>query len=489
MRRCARRWRISRKEAGLNRVMLDAALRGSVGSVAIQLRVLRGRVFLQVLDTTYLTPRWDPEAPDTLLSVTEAYKVPGRVLAAQGYALADEGLAYWFMRRWDAEAETWFEPWPVGQHREPVVDEARTVRHGLGFVPLVWIRNLPGGDGVDGACTFRPAIETAIEIDYQLSQAGRGLKYSSDPTLLVREPAAMEGELIRGGGNALVVSEKGDAKLLEINGTAAAAVIEYVRTLRELALEGVHGNRASADRLSAAQSGRALELMNQGLVWLADNLRVSYGAGLLELARMVIRASNRYALRTHGERIPPLDLSARVGLKWPRWYPPTAEDRLRDAQTLRVLAAAGTISRETALKSHRRRLRHRRRSGGTGAHCSREDPMSEDDPASVPAEDAEARAAALERRLAELEAQSRERLIRAELKAEAVRAGMVDLDGLKLVDAAVRDRRRGGRGAGRGGADADAAPGQAVAVQPAPAPPARRRRRRRSRRGRGGPPT
>ena len=339
------------KEAGLNRVMLDAGLRGSVGSVAIQLRVLRGRVFLQVLETTYLTPRWDPEAPDTLLSVTESYKVPARILAAQGYVLADTAVAHWFMRRWDAETETWFEPWPVGQPAEPVVDEARSVRHGLGFVPLVWIRNLPGGDRVDGACTFRPAIETTIEIDYQLSQAGRGLKYSSDPTLLVREPAALEGELIRGGGNALVVSEKGDAKLLEINGTAAAAVIDYVRTLRELALEGVHGNRASAERLSAAQSGRALELMNQGLVWLADNLRVSYGAGLLELARMVIRASNRYVLRTHGERIPPLDPSARVGLKWPRWYPPTAEDRLRDAQTLRVLAAAGTISRETALKS------------------------------------------------------------------------------------------------------------------------------------------
>lgn len=61
--------------------------------------------------------------------------------------------------------------------------------------------------------------------------------------------------------------------------------------------------------------------------------------------------------------------------------------------------------------------------------------MSEDDPASLPAEDTEARVATLQRRLVELEAQSRERLIRAELKAQAMRAGMVDLDGLKLVDA------------------------------------------------------
>ena len=63
--------------------------------------------------------------------------------------------------------------------------------------------------------------------------------------------------------------------------------------------------------------------------------------------------------------------------------------------------------------------------------------MTDADPASVPAEDAEARAAALQRRLEEVEAQSRERLIKAELKAEAVRAGMVDLDGLKLVDPAA----------------------------------------------------
>ena len=159
------------------------------------------------------------------------------------------------------------------------MDTGRSVRHGLGFVPLVWIRNLPGGVAPDGACTFRSAVETGIEIDYQLSQAGRGLKYSSDPTLLIKEPAGLEGELVRGAGNALVVSEKGDARLLEIGGTAAGAVLDYVRVLRDLALEGVHGNRADPSRLGAPQSGRALELMNQGLVWLADNLRVSYGEG------------------------------------------------------------------------------------------------------------------------------------------------------------------------------------------------------------------
>jgi hypothetical protein len=340
------------RDSGLNEVMMEAALRGSVGSVAVLMRVLRGRVFFAALPSLYLLPEWDPQAPDTLLAVTERYKVPGRILAAQGYEIGEPTADYWFMRRWDAEAETWFLPWPVASGVQgPVEDAQRSVRHGLGFVPVVWVRNLPGGDSVDGGSTFRDAVETGIEIDYQLSQAGRGLKYSSDPTLLIREPAGIEGALVRGAGNALVLSEKGDAKLLEIDGAASAAVIEYVRTLREFALEGVHGNRASPERLAVAQSGRALEMMNQGLVWLADNLRVSYGGALLKLARMVLLASSRYPLVAGGQAVPAMDGAARLSLAWPRWYAPTAQDRNQDALTLASLAGAGMISVETAVKS------------------------------------------------------------------------------------------------------------------------------------------
>ncbi len=338
------------KECRLNEVMVHAAIRGSVGSVAILMRVLKGRLFFDVLDSLYLTPIWRADAPDELEHVVERYKVSGAVLAAAGYALPDAAAEYWFTRTWDATDETWFLPSPVGSSVAAAVDENRSVRHGLGFVPMVWVRNLPGGDRVDGACTFRAAIETSIEIDYQLSQAGRGLKYSADPTLLIKEPAGLDTEMVRGAGNAVVVSEKGDAKLLEIGGTASQAVVEYVRTLRELALESVHGNRADASRLSAAASGRALELMNQGLIWLADNLRVSYGEGaLLGLMRMMLRARRRYPLRVMDGVMPEMEADARLSLKWPRWYPPTAEDRQRDAQTLSTLLAARMISQRSAV--------------------------------------------------------------------------------------------------------------------------------------------
>jgi hypothetical protein len=47
----------------------------------------------------------------------------------------------------------------------------------------------------------------------------------------------------------------------------------------------------------------------------------------------------------------------------------------------------------------------------------------------------EDRVAALERQLAEVQESHRAALLRASLRAEATRAGMIDLDGLKLLDA------------------------------------------------------
>jgi hypothetical protein len=64
--------------------------------------------------------------------------------------------------------------------------------------------------------------------------------------------------------------------------------------------------------------------------------------------------------------------------------------------------------------------------------------MSDDTPTSAilndPLAELRTRAEALERQLTEMQQRTETQLIRAELKAEAARAGMVDLDGLKLID-------------------------------------------------------
>jgi hypothetical protein len=186
-----------------------------------------------------------------------------------------------------------------------------------------------------------------------MSQAGRGLSYSSDPTFVVKEPAGDEGAFVRSASNALIVSKDGDAKVLEISGTASGAVIEYCRAVREMALEAMHGNRADPQRFSGAQSGRALEWMNQGLVSLADKLRISYGEGaLLSLLKMAVRASQRYPVRIGNSDT--VLKEAEISLRWPPWYAPTWQDRQAQATATRTLIDAGVVSMATgtALVGH-----------------------------------------------------------------------------------------------------------------------------------------
>lgn len=338
------------KEARINEAMLHGATIGSVGSVAFLFRVLKNRIFVNAVGTRYLTPTWNPEAPDQLLKVREQYKSKGKDLIAAGYVVEKPDANYWFARDWDSTSETIFDPWPVGEEDPKRILPDKSTNHKLGFVPVVWVKNLPGGDTIDGACTFGQIIPDQIEIDYQLSQLGRGLKYSQDPTLLLKEPV-VEGEQIKGGGNALIVSEGGDGKLLEISGGAAEAVLSFVRDLREYALEVGHGNRSNADKLSAAQSGKAMELMNHSLLMLADNLRISYGNhGLVRLLEMIRASQKQYKLTVKGIELPAMDQKEEITLRWPPWYAPTSTEKQADANTLGTAKDKGLVSQETAVK-------------------------------------------------------------------------------------------------------------------------------------------
>ncbi len=347
------------KQTGLNEVMLEAATRGSIGSVAIRFRAIEGKPFFDVLPTPYLTPVWKASDPNVLESVTERYTVKGADLTAQGYAVSssDQGATFWFQRVWDDQNETWFVPVSTtaeGDAAIPRVDGGRSLCHGLGFVPLVWVRNLPsvGRNGPDGACAFECAIDTVIEADYLLSQGGRALKYASDPTLVIKagEPDDQAPGRVGGAANALELPPTGDAKLLEINGQSAKAVLEHVQQLRGIALEAMHGNRANADKLSAATSGRSIELMMTGLIWIADRLRISYGEGaLLDLLRMACAASAALegGLVVGAKTYRTLD-PAGLELRWAPWMPPMPHDMLEAAQALVTAKAGGIISLETA---------------------------------------------------------------------------------------------------------------------------------------------
>lgn len=341
------------REVGLPGLMIEAATRGSVGSVALLVEMVCDKPRLTILETAYLTPQWSSSGE--LGAVRERFVATGAALRASGYNGTDieDGARYWWERVWTCEGCTVFHPHPVEREGEALWDPERSTHHGWGFVPIIWIRNLYAGGGLepDGVCSFEKAVDTVIEADYLLSQAGRGLKYGSDPTLVLRTPDIPEGVVRQGGAaSALTLPPEGDAKLLEINGAAAGAVLAHYRELRQLVLEQLHGNRMHGDRLGAPQSGRAMELMCQPLIWLADRLRSSYGElGLVPLFRMICRISfcHPHGLRVGGRVCRALD-PAGIGLHWPAWFAADEQDLLPLAQGLSAAVTAGFLSRRTA---------------------------------------------------------------------------------------------------------------------------------------------
>lgn len=350
----------------LRETMISAALNGSVGSVVLFIRFVNGEPQIEVKGTQYLTAYFNPANPTELTSLVEQYKIAGKDLIKMGYQVADKNTVYWFLREWDDKEERIYHPFQNGE--EPKVDEEKTIKHDLGKVPAIWIKNLPkvssrGFNETDGDCTFASAIDFIIEMDYLLSQGGRGLKYSADPLVVFRvddelslanNAIAVSGDvnqtkkIVRSGSNAFVIGKDDDVNLLEISGKAAEAIIAHVRYLRELAMEGIHGNRSHADKISVAHSGAAMSKLDQALLWLVDVLRISYGDnGIVPLIKLLIHASHRIQIMIDGESISPIK-ECKIKLNWPEWDAPSVDEKKKIADTVKSLSDAQIISKKTA---------------------------------------------------------------------------------------------------------------------------------------------
>lgn len=350
------------KDADLRTVMSEAVLRASVGSAVLFVRFMGEpghlRPIVSVADSTWYVPVFDPADPSRLMSLTERYKVKGSALREMGYSISPDDLSsdFWWKTAWDTVMETGFVPAKVeadenGTPNDATVpDPKRTVQHDLGFVPAIWIK-LPGGDDpLDGRCLFAPAMDTVIEADYQLSQLGRGLKYSQDPLKVISMDGEVSSEFkkIVAGSDMLVLPEGGEAKLLETNGESARAVMEFVGLLRRYAVRAISGSPIDPERLTVPQSGRAMEILNMPLIQLADKMRSVFGSVLLRLFTMVREAAKKKPVVIKGKPFP--KDGGDIRLRWPEWYPPTAMDRLQDVQAVADARQATVISQESALR-------------------------------------------------------------------------------------------------------------------------------------------
>lgn len=337
--------------------MGEAVFFGSVGAVAVTFKVEGAgddaRLALSLWQAKYCKPSFDEFGNLSQLRVQ--YTTTAAQLRAAGITADMDGkpledaVSYWYVRDYLTEQEVTYGPikqtdWnPVdgftadkNKTLKPIAD--MTVSHDLGFVPGHWFVNLVGGEGSDGACTWGDAIPNSIDLDYTLSQIGRGIRYNSAPQLVTIGEVIGGGDITRGPSAAISMRAgykdedgqtygEGDAKLLEMSGTGVAAALSFIDHLRNYALEQIAASRKDPDKMKAPLSGRAMEYLDEDSNDLVMELRTQYGEdGALPLIKKIALAA---------EVLKPDDVGG-LTLQWPRMFQPTPDELFALVQSLQI---------------------------------------------------------------------------------------------------------------------------------------------------------
>ena len=313
------------ESAALVSRMQQVATFGSIGSAAVTFKFLAREgggsdLVVKVWRAKYCRPTFDQTGELKQLRVQ--YVVPAVEFLEMDVATdwenkpLKDSLKYWFIRDFTTATELTYRPiaemeWKPAEYRSAKLVENEDLRpaesHQLGFVPAQWFVNLTGSESHDGCSTWEPAVPNAIDLDYTLSQLGRGIRYNASPQLVIKgDLANMEeasgGVVVRGPTNYLQFASDrrdsegntlsgGGANLLEMTGGGIRTGLEYCDKTRMMALEQIAASRRDPNRMRAP-SGKAAEALDQDVKDLVGELRTQYGDhGYLKFLKKMGRAA------------------------------------------------------------------------------------------------------------------------------------------------------------------------------------------------------
>lgn len=355
---------------------------GQPGSVAIVLRVTdKGRPYYDIQPGKYCEPVYLPADPTTMAALVITYPIGRKEIAAmyspeelttRGF---DKNQTYWYRITIDATSEKRYHPLSAEEFKHlgeknsdgsivefKLRDETE---HAFERVPAAFVKNLIGKQkSIDGPATWWPIVDICVGVDYSLSQADRGLRYSADPMLFIKSgdlmdvsnsvPAGDEslgdvealtdgdGGLVRGASQVLRGGANSDAKLVEMSGEGIKELREFVKQLREWALEVVGGMKSDAANEKAAQSGAALQQLRKPLMLLVARQRKAYGEGcLLQLLELTLDGIRKGIFEIDEFDVSEVAGDLRFKLDWPSDEQLLGQDLLYTVQGIQM-AAGGT---------------------------------------------------------------------------------------------------------------------------------------------------
>ena len=341
---------------------------GRQRSVFAYFKIVDGEPILDMHGGKYCTPTFERDGK-TLKLVRKQYKCLGEHFARMGYAIDEPDKFYWYRHDFTPDAEIAY--FPVKFEQGPKVpqfevDEDRTVRHNLGFVPGVWMVNLyQREDGYDGVGTYEgEQVLTMIHLcNESLSQAHRATGHASDPQFVLEvDPEKGDPDpAIRSQTKGGVWMMPGKLSLVEMAGTGQKMALEMFDRYRALISDATSVTEVDPESISGkAQSAEALRVLYAGLIGFASLLRVCYGEqGLVPLCKIILRVLKATAntsinidgVSWEGKEVERSAIPDRpkVRLEWGPWFAPTAADQQAMIASAASAVVAGLLSQETAV--------------------------------------------------------------------------------------------------------------------------------------------
>lgn len=343
------------KGSGLDDELLEIARLGNLhGTVAVGFHVFDDRVDVEVIKVADTKPTFGRDdrrrAVELDIGFRELLELDERWLEVQEDRDTGEEKRYHHRRIWKPNEIVEFKPIEEegrevedAEQLDWTVDPERTVEHELGFVPAVWIQNLPVSGDIDGqAIVEEPERKIEEEINYTLSQTGRALRYNQEPQPVFKDVRNFDykSPVKRSADQVLSIESTKDgnaeADLLELQGAGVGQVKEYVSKLRDFFRAITRSTRQDPEKKGQAISGAALKRLLRPLLMLIGQERGQYGPKISRLLEKMLEALT-------GEKYT-------VSASWPDIVKLTPQDKLQVVQIAMSAKRSGLVTKQKAVE-------------------------------------------------------------------------------------------------------------------------------------------
>lgn len=287
-------------------------LGGAMGAVAIGFKIVDGNIVVEVVDPRYCTVEYMDHDQRELKYIQIQYKYQKNVTDAPQHMRAEnpKGEAdeeeiedfsrshsrkwYWYRRVVTRSVDTVWEDVPCTD-KEPEWHKLPRKRrpHGLGFVPFVYVANIPNGEGVDGDPDCLGVYGLSTAVDALIAQAHYGTISNSDPTLSITtpDPEGVPPTIRKGTDNALIMSAGSSASYLELGGQSLRSAMDMAKELEDRAYRLAQCVPESAMLNNQGdKTATEIERTFSAMLEKADMLRVQYGQAIIRLMQKLLRA-------------------------------------------------------------------------------------------------------------------------------------------------------------------------------------------------------